>query len=280
MEDGRLVKGAVGAQGDCLHALGQIGHGLCQHAHVAAARRDVPVAELLLEAHVRLGPEDDAGVVALRPVVGHGRGVLVTLHERRIHIESRSGFPGAALEARHQRAIGTVQPGEGGRLPGDSRGGPGRPERPLLGVERLAEVPDGGRRRQRVPEEGGHRVILAERGEILAAIPAARPERDEALDEWRGRQAALSLLDRDMRIDHGRDPELAEQLDRERDPRAAWAQRGIDRVIDLERQPQGRIRHRVPPWDGRTHWVNPSKGDASAPRPSACGLDCDPPGKP
>ena len=131
----------------------------------------------------------------------------------------------------------------------DSRGivacGPGRPERPVLHVEGLEEVPDGGRGGQRVPEQRGQGLILAERREILAAVPAARPERDQALDELRGRQPALPLLDRDLRIDRLGDPELAEQLDHERDPGAARDQRRVNRVIDLERQPRRVSGHRV-----------------------------------
>ena len=80
------------------------------------------------------------------------------------------------------------------------------------------------------------RPILAEHCEVLAAVPAARPERNETLDKLRGRQAALALLDRDLRINRLGDPQLPEQLDYERDPCAARDQRRVNRVVDLERQ--------------------------------------------
>ena len=58
-------------------------------------------------------------------------------------------------------------------------------------------------------------MILAERREVLAAVPAACPERDQALDEVRGGQPALPLLDGDLGIDRLGDPQLPEQLDHE-----------------------------------------------------------------
>jgi len=85
-----------------------------------------------------------------------------------------------------------------------------------------------------MPEQGGQGVLLAEHREVRAAVPAARPEREETLDELRGRQAALALLDRDLGIDRLGDPELAEELDHERDPRSPGDERGINGVINLE----------------------------------------------
>ena len=79
-------------------------------------------------------------------------------------------------------------------------------------------------------------MILAERREVLAAVPAACPERDQALDELRGRQPALPLLARDVGLDRCRDPELAEQFDHQRDPGAA-GERGNMR--DLRRLRRG-----------------------------------------
>jgi hypothetical protein len=113
------------------------------------------------------------------------------------------------------------------------------------------------------PEQRGQGLILAERREILAAVPAARPQRDQALDELRGRQAPLPLLDRNLRIDHRGDPQLPEQLDHERDPRAAGNQRWVNGVIDLERQPWRRVGHQHPPRVVCTQWVKTSKPDAS-----------------
>jgi hypothetical protein len=120
-------------------------------------------------------------------------------------------------------------------------------------------------------QQGGQRVILPEHGEVLAAVPAAHPKRNETLDERRGRQASLPLLDRDRGIDRGRNPELAEQLDHERDPGAAGHQRGVDGVSDLERQPGRLLRHRVPPCGAITHWVNGSKPDAIPADRVCCG---------
>ncbi len=131
-------------------------------------------------------------------------------------------------------------------------------------MEGLEEVPDRGRRGQGVPEQRGQGLVLAERGEVLAAVPAARPEHDEALDEFRGRQAALALLDRNVRVDRLRDPELPEQLNHERNPRAAGDQRRVNGVIDLERQPWGLGGHLAPPSVCCTHWVKASKPDAIA----------------
>jgi hypothetical protein len=131
-----------------------------------------------------------------------------------------------------------------------------------------------------MPEQGGQGLILAERREILAAIPAARPERDQALDELRRGQAPLPLFHRDVGLDRLGHAELAEQLDHERDPGAAREQAGIKGVIDLERQSWGRVGHRVPPWDVCTYSVTTSKGDAIAPRPWVRRPDGDSPGKP
>jgi len=129
-------------------------------------------------------------------------------------------------------------------------------------VECLEEVSDRGRSGQRVPEPGRQGLILAEPREILAAIPAARPERDEALHELRGRQPPPALLDRDLGIDRCRDPELAEQLDHERHPRAARDQGRVNGIVDLERQPRRHLKPRVPSSAVGTHWVTPSKPDA------------------
>jgi len=48
------------------------------------------IAELIVEDQVLLGPEHDHGLVTPGAVIGHGGGVLVALHERRVHIEGRS----------------------------------------------------------------------------------------------------------------------------------------------------------------------------------------------
>jgi hypothetical protein len=82
-----------------------------------------------------------------------------------------------------------------------------------------------------VPQQGGQGLILAEHREVLAAVPAARPERDETLDELRGRQAALALLGRNLGLNRLSHAELAEQLDHERDSRSSGDEHGIDRVI-------------------------------------------------
>jgi len=239
-------------------------HGLFQHAHVPTAGRHMPVAELVVHDDILLRPEHDHRLVAARPVIGHGGGVLVTLHERGIHIQGGRPRPRPALAARDQRAIGDVQPRQGRGLPRDRRRGPGRPQGAVLHVEGLEEVPHGGRGGQRMPEQGRQGLILAEHCEVLAAVPTARPEYDEALDELRGGQPALALLDGNMGIDRGRDPKLAEQLDHERDSRAAGDQRRVNRVVDLKWQPRGLGRHHAPPSVYCTHWVKTSKPNASA----------------
>lgn len=186
----------------------------------------------------------------------------MALHKGGVHVEGRRPFPRPALEAGDQRVVRAPEPHQRGRLLRDRGLGPGGPEGAVLHVERLQEVAHGGRRGEWMSEERGQRLILAEHGEVLAAVPAGRPQRDETLDELRGRQAALPLLDRDLGIDCVGDPELAEQLDHERHAGAARDQRGVNRVIDLERQPGRVLRHRVPPCECCTHWVKPSKPDA------------------
>jgi hypothetical protein len=183
---------------------------------------------------ILFGPEHHHRLVAPRPVVGHGGGVLVALDQRRIHIEGRRLLPGPALDAGHQRAIGDAQAREGRGLQGNRRLGTRLPERPVLDVEGLQEVPDGGGRREGVPEQRREALVLPECGEVLTAVPAARPERDQALDELRRREPALALLDGDVRIDRLRDPELPEQFDHQRDAGAAGDQRRVNRIVDLE----------------------------------------------
>ena len=97
-----------------------------------------------------------------------------------------------------------------------------------------------------------------------AGSPITSPitEGNEALDELRGGQPALPLLDRDVGVDRLRHAELAEELDHERHAGPAGDQRGIDRRVDLEGQPRGCVGHRVPPCEWCTHWVNGSKHDA------------------
>ena len=119
-EDGRLVQGAVGAQADLRDPLGQIGHGLLQDAQVPAARGDMAIAELVMQDDILLRPEHHDRLVAPRPVVGHGRRVLVALHEGGVHIQGGRPFPGPALEAGDQRAIRAAQPGQRARTPGGS----------------------------------------------------------------------------------------------------------------------------------------------------------------
>jgi hypothetical protein len=134
---------------------------------------------------------------------------------------------------------------------------------PAVDVEGLEEVPHRSRGGQGVAEQGSQRHILAEHGEVLAAVPAARPERDETLDELGWRQPALALLDQDVGVDCRGDPELAEQSDHERHPRPAGDQAGINGVIDLERQLWRRPGHWAPSSHGCTHWAKLSKPDAS-----------------
>jgi hypothetical protein len=205
---------------------------------------------------------DHDRLVAARPVVGHRGGLLVTLHERRVHIEGGRRRRGGLLETRHQRAGRRAQSHEGRGLERDRRLRAGLPGRAVLDVERFQEVPDRGRGRQGIPEQGRQSVILAEGREVLTAVPAARPEGDEALDELRGPQPALPLLHRHLRVDRGGDSELAEQFDHEWHPGPAGDQRGINGLVDLERQPRGRLGHRNPPCLVCTHWVKPSKVDA------------------
>jgi hypothetical protein len=130
-------------------------------------------------------------------------------------------------------------------------------------MERLEEVPDGGGRRQRVPEELGQGAIFAQWGEILAPVPTAHPQGEQALHELRGLQPALALLHDHLGVDRRGDSHVPEQLDHEGHPGPAGDQRGIKRNIDLERQPWRVLGHRVPPGESCTHWVNGSKRDAT-----------------
>jgi hypothetical protein len=261
-EHRRFIQGAVCAEAELLHALGQIGHGLFQNPHVPAARGDVRIAELVVEDDILLRPEHHDGLVAARPVVGHGRRGLIALHERGVHVEGRRAFPGPALETGDERAIRAAESGQRGGLFGDRRLRAGRPEGASLHVERLQEVPHRRGRGQRVPEERGQGLVLAERREILTPVPAARPEHDQALHEFGGRQAPLALLHGDLGLNRLGHPELAEQLNHQRHPGTAGDEAGIDGVINLERQPRRRVGHRVPPCACCTHWVHGSKPDA------------------
>jgi hypothetical protein len=138
-------------------------------------------------------------------------------------------------------------------------------------MKRLQEVPHRGRGRESVAQQRRQGPVFAERREVLAAVPAARPQRDQALHELRRPQAPLALLDADLRIDRCRCPELAEQLTHERHPGAAGDQAGINRLVNLERQPRRLLGHRVPPCCVCTQWVNASKGDATHARRAYCG---------
>jgi hypothetical protein len=186
-EDLGFVQGAVGAEKDLRDPLGQVAHRLFENPQIPTPRGHVPGPELIVEDDLLLRPEHDHGLVPARPIVGYGRRVLVALHERGVHIEGGRGFAGAALEARDQREIRLAQPRQGAGLHGNRGLRASRPERAVRDVEGLQEVPHGGGRGQRVPEQGGQGLVLAERGEVLAAVPAAGPERDETLDELRGR---------------------------------------------------------------------------------------------
>jgi hypothetical protein len=119
-------------------------------------------------------------------------------------------------------------------------------------------------------------VILPQRGEVLTAVTPAHPEGDEALDKLGDLEAALALLDRHAGVNRLRDPEVAEQLDHQRDAGTARDQRGINRGIDLEGQPWRWVGHRPPPRVVCTQWVKISKPDATrpcaAPRPGNAGL--------
>jgi hypothetical protein len=78
-------------------------------------------------------------------------------------------------------------------------------------------------------------AIFAQWGEILAAVPTAHPQGDQALHELRRLQPALALLHDHLGVDRGGDSHVPEQFDNERHPGPAGDQRGINRVIDLER---------------------------------------------
>jgi hypothetical protein len=152
LQDRGLVQGAVRAEGELRDSLGQIAHGLFENAHVAAAGRDLAVPELIMQDQILLRPEHEHRLGAARPVVGDRGGVLVALHEGRVHIQGGRPYPRPALEARDQRAIGGVQARQGRGLQGDRRLGPGRPQRPALDVEGLQEVAHRGRGGQGVPD--------------------------------------------------------------------------------------------------------------------------------
>ena len=131
----------------------------------------------------------------------------------------------------------------------------------MLHVERLEEVADGGGRWEGVAEQGGQRLILAERGEVLTPVPAAHPQGDQTLDELRGLQSPLPLLDRHRGIDRGGHPELAEQLDHQRDPGAAGDQRG-SMASSISNGNRGVSGIAFLPVGACTQWVNASKHDA------------------
>ena len=213
------------------------------------------VAELVVEEHVLLGPEDHHGLVPPGPLVGPGGRLLMALHEGRVHVQGGRRLGRTPLHRGDERAVGLPEPREGGRFRRDGRLRARLPQREVVGVEGLEEVPHRRGRRQRIAEQAGEGLVLAERREVLAAVPTRDPEGDQALDELRRPQAPLARLDLQRSVDRRRDAELPEQLDHERHPRAARDQRGVNRGIDLERQPPSILGHHAPPLAGCTRWV-------------------------
>jgi hypothetical protein len=128
-EDGLLIEGAVGAQAELRNPLGQVGHRLFQRAHIPTARGDVPVAELVVEDDVLLGPQHHHRLVAPGPVVGHRGRLLVALDERRIDVQGRGGLRRRVLEPGYQRAVRGPEADQGGRLCRDRGRGAGLPQR-------------------------------------------------------------------------------------------------------------------------------------------------------
>jgi hypothetical protein len=176
----------------------------------------------------------------------------VGFDEGRVHVQRRRRRGRALLQAGDERVVRLPEPRERSGLLRDRGVRSGLPEREVLGVAGLQEVAHRGGRGQRVAQQRGQRVILAERREILAAVAARDPEGDQTLHELRGAQAPLPLLDRNARIDRRRDAELAEQLDHQRDARAGGHQARVHHVIEVEGQLCRRLGHRVSP-EPRVH---------------------------
>jgi hypothetical protein len=92
------------------------------------------------------------------------------------------------------------------------------PQRRRRLVEPFEEVAGGLGRREAVAEEQGQRRILAQLHQILAALAARGPEREQPLDQLRRRQAALAALDHHLPVEHRRGAARPERLDHQRHP--------------------------------------------------------------
>ncbi len=108
----------------------------------------------------------------------------------------------------------------------------------------------------------------------LAAVPAARPERDEALDELRGRQAALALLDRDLGIDRGATPSWRKSSITSGTPARPVTNVGsiVSSISNSNRGDVSGIGLLL--WRGCTHRVKPRNPDAIAGNRLHSGLPC------
>ena len=82
-----FIQRAVASDEALRHPRGQRGDGPLQNSHVAAACRNVPVAEFIVDDQVLLGPDDHHGLIAPRAVVRHCGCMLVGFQNRRIHIQ-------------------------------------------------------------------------------------------------------------------------------------------------------------------------------------------------
>ncbi len=109
-EDDRLIQRAVPPHPQLGHACGERGHGACEDA-LPSRGGDVPIAELVGDHHVLLGPHDRHRLIAPGPVVGDGGRRLVALHQRGVHICCRRRHGGPALQPGDQGAVRLPQAG-------------------------------------------------------------------------------------------------------------------------------------------------------------------------
>ena len=97
--------------------------------------------------------------------------------------------------------------------------------------------------RKLMADQLGQRLVLAELIEVLGALAAGRPQRQEALDHLRGGQAALARLELDRALDdRGRAGEPI-RLDEARNAGTSRHQARLQLGVDLEIQPP---RHAAP----------------------------------
>jgi hypothetical protein len=235
---------AVAAHHDPLHPRRQGGQRRLDQPPVAGPRRHVAVAELVGQHHVLLGPERDHRLVAAAPVIGRPRAPLLAGEDGGVNVDGRHRLRPVLLQPGDQPAVDRAQPLQALAF-ARHLAARALPQRRRRLVEPLEEVARGLGRREAVAEEQGQRRILAQLHQILAALAARGPEREQPLDQLRRRQAALAALDHHPPVEHRRGAARPERLDHQRHPAMSGDEPRLRPLIQLERKPRLH-RHLVP----------------------------------